>query len=358
MKKLLAFAIIFSLISFPAAALINIPASNNVHTFEAMQFEPAGGFYAGGLFVGWDGNGNNDIELSWTGNEGELKMEYYYIADNQQTDGIIGVSIEQTENEQTVVFFITKVNGEILTATVIAPALLINQEDDSEEDSSENEDEKDDGENDNEEIEEDGNEDNNEESEDNGEIEEADLILYIDKNEVRANDSFRLTPFFERTVNSNAAVLEIEYNSVDIEYTGFIAAEGVTVLNTIFTENSVIMTFMILDYNTRTYGDFLFSVKEPINIIYKESIISVNASIALKDEYSNEKILFETSASGSIIITGAIPAEITLLELSSLIDAFGITSGHEDWSKYRIFDINNDGAIDIIDIIYFARLIK
>ena len=358
MKKLLAFAIIFSLISFPVIASVSIPVSNNVHTFEAMNFEASDGFYAGELFVGWNGNGNNDIELNWTGSEGYLEIAHYHIADNQQTEGIIGVSIEQTENEQTVVFYITKVNGEILTATVTVPALLINQEA-SEKDNSENEDEAEenngyDGENDNEGT----REDDGKEAEENDEIEEAALILYIDKNEVRANDSFRVAPSFEKIVNSNASVLDIQFNTNDIEYQDFIPAEGVTVLNLVFSESGITITLMVLDYNTQTYGEILFSIKGYAENIYAESAITVNASVALKDEYSNKKILFETSASGRIIIAGAVPAEFTLLELSLLIDAFGITSGHPDWNKYELFDINNDGVIDIIDIIYFAKLIK
>jgi len=102
---------------------MGISVSNNVHTFRAQNFKETDGRFIGEIFVAWNGNANNSVDLLFSGNEGKVDITPYRVQSNQQTNGIVGVSIEMTDNEQTVVFSIRRVNGQVLTATVIVPAL-------------------------------------------------------------------------------------------------------------------------------------------------------------------------------------------------------------------------------------------
>lgn len=125
MKKFLtiviAFVIAFSL-SVPAMAF-EIPVSNNVDVFEAGAFEAVDGWYVGKINVGWHGNGNNKVDVTWTGNKGEVIFTPYTVVNNKQETGKLGIKIAQTAEEQTVVFTLTKINKEKLTATITVPAL-------------------------------------------------------------------------------------------------------------------------------------------------------------------------------------------------------------------------------------------
>ncbi|HEX2945745.1 MAG TPA: PHB depolymerase family esterase [Clostridia bacterium] len=125
MKKFLSVAIIFVMaivLAIPAMAL-DIPVSNNVYVFEAGAFEAVDGWYAGEINVGWHGNGNNKADVAWTGNEGEVVVTPYNVENNKQREGTLGIKIQQTTKEQTVVFTLTKVNKQKLDVTISVPAL-------------------------------------------------------------------------------------------------------------------------------------------------------------------------------------------------------------------------------------------
>ncbi|MBB1509319.1 PHB depolymerase family esterase [Tessaracoccus sp. MC1756] len=106
----------------PARAL-DIPTSNNVHTLQAGEFASVDGWYSGEITVGWHGNANNSAELTWAGNGGDVVVAPYAVDSNQQREGALDVRIQQTTQEQSVVFTITKVNGKTMTATVVVPPL-------------------------------------------------------------------------------------------------------------------------------------------------------------------------------------------------------------------------------------------
>lgn len=125
MKKIFAIAIVLAMafaLAAPVKAL-DIPVSNNVYVFEAGAFEAVDGWYVGEINVGWHGNGNNTADVSWAGNVGEVIVTPYTVENNKQRSGALGIKIQQTTEEQTVVFTLTKVNKKKLDATIIIPAL-------------------------------------------------------------------------------------------------------------------------------------------------------------------------------------------------------------------------------------------
>lgn len=125
MKNLLMIIVVLVLafaLAVPAKAL-DIPVSNNVYIFEAGAFEAVDGWYLGEIIVGWHGNGNNTAELTWAGNVGEVIVTPYTVDNNKQETGALGIQIQQTTEEQTVVFTVTKVNKKTLDVTIVVPAL-------------------------------------------------------------------------------------------------------------------------------------------------------------------------------------------------------------------------------------------
>lgn len=125
MKNVLMIVIVF-VMAFALAApvkALDIPVSNNVYVFEAGAFEAVDGWYNGGITVGWHGNGNNTAELNWTGNVGEVIVTPYTVENNKQEQGVLGIQIQQTVEEQTVVFTLTKVNKKELEVTIVVPPL-------------------------------------------------------------------------------------------------------------------------------------------------------------------------------------------------------------------------------------------
>lgn len=125
MKRFLTIAISLLMaltFSAPARAL-DIPTGNNVQTIEAGAFTSIDGWYAGEITVSWRGNANQTAELTWSGNDGEVTVDPYTIESNKQREGALGVRIEQTVEEQTVEFTITRVNGKTVTTTIVVPPL-------------------------------------------------------------------------------------------------------------------------------------------------------------------------------------------------------------------------------------------
>ena len=130
MKKIhyiMLLVVLIVLSAFVTTALagnISIQVSNNVHTFDAGLFEEDSGWYVGTIIVGWHGNGNNSVDVTWGGNEGDVIVVPYEVEGNNQTVGELGVKIEQTNNVQQVVFTLTRVNGQQLTAEVTVPCQI------------------------------------------------------------------------------------------------------------------------------------------------------------------------------------------------------------------------------------------
>ncbi|HHY83718.1 MAG TPA: hypothetical protein GX505_13725 [Clostridiales bacterium] len=127
-KLLLPITVLVTVFLFSAPALaagISIPVSNNVDVLEAGEFAAEDGWFSGIINVGWNGNANNEVQLTWTGNDGEVTVTPYKIDSNKQRTGALKVAIEQTDKIQHVTFTIKKINGKTLNTTVIVPAAVV-----------------------------------------------------------------------------------------------------------------------------------------------------------------------------------------------------------------------------------------
>jgi hypothetical protein len=183
------------------------------------------------------------------------------------------------------------------------------------------------------------------------------LVVDTDAHLVKKGDYFKVNASFEEEVTSNAAVLNVGFDSSKFEYRGFTASAGVTVLNTEITNTGVSFTVMASDYKLKKFGEILFSAKESADLGNEDHSIKAEVSAVVKTA-DGDKILVKSSGSASFTTGAALPTEISLIELSDIIDLFGTDKTASNWTKCKIYDINNNGQIDIFDIAYFARLVK
>ena len=185
------------------------------------------------------------------------------------------------------------------------------------------------------------------------------LRLTTDAHLVEKGQYFNVTPYFHKAVNSNAAAIELRFDKEKFEYRGFTPAAGVTLLNTVQTENGILLTVMVDDYNTTDYGKILFSAYEDVDLKKEDSEISASVSYVVKQE-DDEKIVLNEIASTIFTTTDGDPiegGEYTLITLSNAIDGFGVTANHADWAIYRFYDFNNNNVIDVSDIAVIASKI-
>ncbi len=197
------------------------------------------------------------------------------------------------------------------------------------------------------------------------EASEADDVLNVttDANLVKQGDYFRVNAGFEEEVASNAAILTYSFDSSKFEYRGYTAAAGETVLDTQAENGTLRLTVMKNGYATKSYGTVLFSVKEDADVKSEDNSVALQAEYAVKAADGSKSIKSAT-ASTSFTSSGGTAGDVNgngsldLIDLSDLIDAFGMTSADPQWNKYKFFDYNKNGQIDIFDISSVAKLIK
>jgi hypothetical protein len=186
------------------------------------------------------------------------------------------------------------------------------------------------------------------------------LSLTTSANLVKKGDYFVLKPSFENTVNSNASVLTFTFDPAKFEYRGFTPADGVTLLTTDVAGDTLKMTFMVADYNTKDYGEVLFSAKEDANLKNEDNTIHVFAQVAVKAEDGSKSILTSEACTGFTTTESGVPGDVDgkgyadLIDLSNVIDLFGVKIGDAQWSSAKFFDFNGNGVIDIQDIVTVA----
>lgn len=186
------------------------------------------------------------------------------------------------------------------------------------------------------------------------------LVVAADTKPVRKGDYFNAAVSFSGNVTSNAAAVTYTFDSSKFIYRGFTAAEGVTPLTTDVKDNSVTLTFMVKDYNTESYGAAIFSAKEDAALTNEENAIDVSVNYVQKGNNGYKEIV-TAKGQGSVYTSGddISPGSFTLIDLSNIIDIFGIDSTYPQWQAlYRQYDFNNNGVIDIQDICSIARLIE
>jgi hypothetical protein len=189
------------------------------------------------------------------------------------------------------------------------------------------------------------------------------LALTSGANLVKKGDQFRIKAGFSEPVASNTAELTYAYDTDVYGYVGFTAAAGVTLLDKTDTDTGVKLTVMAPDYDTQVYGEATFTAKESADIRNGEGVFSLTVRYVVRAEDGTKSIRIRT-ADTSFTTVGGTPGDVdgddvvTLIDLSEIIDAFGVKRADSAWAVYRFFDFNGNGEIDISDIAEIARKVQ
>jgi len=181
---------------------------------------------------------------------------------------------------------------------------------------------------------------------------DEDLNITATKNAVYG-ESFTLNTAFDKETASNAAILSYTWDADLFKYEDFTPAEGVTVLDTQLSDGFAKITVMIDDYKANVLGNLVLSVKaEDTN---SNLISTVNLAVEYVVKDGDNKFVKTRIASADVLVS---PPSFTLIDLSNIIDWFGIKTGEPEWEKARLWDFNKNGEIDIFDIAYVAQRIN
>jgi len=85
-------------------------------------------------------------------------------------------------------------------------------------------------------------------------------------------------------------------------------------------------------------------------------VIGMTAELAVKED-DETKSIRRVQASVTFTTSAGAQGPYTLIDLSNLIDWFGVKAGDAAWAQARFFDFNGNGEIDIQDIATLAQMI-
>jgi hypothetical protein len=188
------------------------------------------------------------------------------------------------------------------------------------------------------------------------------LRITSDANLVKKGDYFRVNAAFDEAVQSNTAILDYAFDTAKYEFRGFTPAEGMSVLSTVASESGVNIVVMMPAYGAKGLGQVLFSAREDAALQNEDNEIKLTLHYVVKDEAGGKQV-YTAAADTVFTSSGGTPGtgengEVTLVDLSNVVDMFGADTTHANWSQYRFYDDNNNGVIDIQDIAAVARMVK
>ena len=188
-------------------------------------------------------------------------------------------------------------------------------------------------------------------------------------NLVKKGDYFDVTASFPETTTSNAVSFVLNYDQDKFEYAGNIGADpsqdsyinGVTYLTSDTGNGNVRLTMMIPDYKAKDLVSLRFRAKENADIQNADNSITATADFVYKT-FAGDKVVRQAFGSTDFTTTGNpgdtdADGNITLIDLSNVIDMFGVKSGDTLWTKAKFYDFNKNKVIDIADIVAVAKLI-
>ena len=188
-------------------------------------------------------------------------------------------------------------------------------------------------------------------------------------NLVKKGDYFDITASFHETTTANAVSFVLNYDKDKFEYCGNLGADpaqdsyidGVTYLTSDVGDGNVKLTLMIPDYKAKDLVSLRFRAKENADIQNADNSISATANYVYKMS-SDKKIVLTAYGSTDFTSSGNpgdtdADGKVTLLDLSNVIDMFGVKSGDVLWTKAKFYDFNKNKVIDIADIVTVAKLI-
>jgi len=179
---------------------------------------------------------------------------------------------------------------------------------------------------------------------------------------LEAGQSFDINTSFFGPTSSNTAQLHYAFDGEKFEYVNFAPADGVSVVTSENGNGYANFVLMMPSYNAQNLGTLTLKAKNDATLTNEWKSVDLSAECVLKDTSGNKSIVpLNSSVSFTTIgMKGDTNGdrEVSLLDLSDMIDWFGKTSADSQWnSLYIFFDYNDNGQIDIADIALVAQLL-
>jgi len=209
---------------------------------------------------------------------------------------------------------------------------------------------------------------------------DAELSLSTDAYLVTKGDSVQITTGFDTAVESNTAMLYYSFDKELFAYNDFQVGSGVSIVDISETDDGVLVTVMTPNYAAKSYGKLVLKARNSAPLTNGWATVSVEVQYVVRDA-DGEKVIetatastaFTTRGDGSTGVDDDIIDDdernrllgdtngddvIDLIDLSNMIDWYGYTTQTEGWNtRYVFFDFNNNGSIDISDVVFVAKLI-
>jgi dienelactone hydrolase len=195
------------------------------------------------------------------------------------------------------------------------------------------------------------------------------LSVTTTANLLKKGDYFDVKVSFVKPTTSNAVSLVLNYDGDKFEYAGNLGEDssqesyidGVSYLTSGVGDGNVNFTIMIPDYNAQDLVSLRFRAKENADTQNADNSITATANYVYRASTGEKTV--RTAFGSTDFTTSGNPGDtdgdgkITLIDLSNVIDMFGLTNGDELWIKAKFFDFNKNNVIDIADIVAVAKLI-
>ncbi|MDR2357567.1 MAG: hypothetical protein LBD92_05755 [Oscillospiraceae bacterium] len=191
------------------------------------------------------------------------------------------------------------------------------------------------------------------------------LALTAESAAARPGADFSLDIAFNKAVIGNVISLKFIYDPDILALAGFTPAAGLTAIsdggeNAGSDRAERVLAQLDGAYSLSELGRARFTVSETAADGAAE--VSVLAEyVVLGDDGS--KAVETASARADIAVAAGIPGDVdgdgalTLIDLSDLIDAFGLASSDDGWGDVKAFDFNDSEDIDIYDVSYVTQLL-
>ena len=175
------------------------------------------------------------------------------------------------------------------------------------------------------------------------------LSLKLDKVYLDEGTYFNVATSVTKPLKSNVVVLDYAFDKSKIEYANYTLPAGVDFISYTPTETGARLTLMVQDYNMKDIVTTMFYAK--VDLEETGSLIKAAGQFVVKGETEKEVIVLSSEL-------GYWPPDpisvFNLIYLSNVIDAFGKNSKDADWPDYKRYDFNQDGRINIVDIVFVA----
>ena len=175
------------------------------------------------------------------------------------------------------------------------------------------------------------------------------LSLHLDRVYLNEGNYFNVVTSVTKPLKSNVVVMDYAFDKAKIEYANKTLPAGVEFISYEETADGARLTLMVPDYNMKEIATVMFLAKTDIE--ETANLLKAAGQFVVLGEDGKKVITLSSEL-------GYFPPDpisvFNLIYLSNVIDAFGKNNKDADWPNYKRYDFNQDGKINIVDIVFVA----